>query len=223
MRRQIIATSAEDNLRRVRAGRSNACYEAALKRHKLEGAAISLKLHIATGDYDRTRALADGSVRPEGIELRHEPLFAADIFRRLLERGEFDAAEMGLTFYLGTLDYDEPPFIAIPVFPVRFFRHSSIFVNANSGIATPSELAGKKVGEMFFYGTDVGVWIKGVLSDEFNVAPTSLRYFVGGVDRYEPRWDWLPFRPNPPAHVDVEQLGAGQTLNAKLQSAKSTH
>ena len=44
----------------------------------------------------------------------------------------------------------------------------------------------------------------------------SLRYVVGGVDRYGPEWDWLPFRPNPPAHVHVEQLGAGQTLSAKL-------
>ncbi len=220
MSRQIIAMAAEDNFPRAHADRSKVCYEAALNDTSSKGAAIPLKLHIATGDYDRTRALADGSVRPEGIELRHEALFAADIFRRLLERGEFDAAEMGLTFYLGTLDFDEPPFIAIPVFPVRFFRHSSMFVNANSGIATPSELAGKKIGEMFFYGTDVGVWIKGILSDEFDVAPTSVRYFVGGVDRYEPKWDWLPFRPNPPAHVEVRQLGEGQTLNAKLQSGE---
>lgn len=179
-----------------------------------------LKLNIATGDYDRVRALANGSVRAEGIELTHEALFAAEIFRRLLKNGDFDASEMGLTFYLGTLDFDDPPFIAIPVFPVRFFRHSSVFVNANSGIASPADLAGKNVGEMFFYGTDVGVWIKGILSDEFNVAPTSVRYFVGGVDRYEPKWDWLPFQPNPPAHVRVEQLDKGQTLNAKLQSGE---
>ena len=184
------------------------------------GAAIVLKLNIATGDYDRVRALASGSVRPEGIELNHQTLFAAEIFQRLLKNGEFDASEMGLTFYLGTLDFDDPPFIAIPVFPVRFFRHASVFVNANSGIASPADLAGRKVGEMFFYGTDVGVWIKGILNDEFSVAPASVRYFVGGVDHYQPKWDWLPFRPNPPAHVQVEQLGKDQTLNAKLQSGE---
>ncbi|MGA8950439.1 MAG: ABC transporter substrate-binding protein [Xanthobacteraceae bacterium] len=190
------------------------------KATRSKGAAIPLKLHIATGDYDRTRALADGSVRPEGIELRHEALFAADIFKRLLQHGEFDASEMGLTFYLGTLDFDDPPFIAIPVFPVRLFRHSAVFVNRNSGIAAPGDLAGKTVGEMFFYGTDVGVWIKGIFGDEFKVPSASLRYVVGGVDRYEPKWDWLPFRPDSPAHVHVEQLDEGQTLNAKLQSGE---
>jgi hypothetical protein len=184
------------------------------------GAAITLKLNIATGDYDRTRALANGNVRPEGIELNHQALFAAEIFQRLLKNGEFDASEIGLTFYLGTLDFDDPPFIAIPVFPVRFFRHSSVFVNTNSGIGSPGDLAGKRIGEMFFYGTDVGVWIKGILSDEYGVRPESVRYVVGGVDRYEPQWDWLPFRPNPPAHVQVEQLDKDQTLNAKLQSGE---
>jgi hypothetical protein len=177
-------------------------------------------LNIATGDYDRIRPLASGSVRPEGIELNHQALFAAEIFKRLLNNDEFDVSEMGLTFYLGTLDFDDPPFIAIPVFPVRFFRHSSVFVHSDSGIGSPSDLTGKKIGEMFFYGTDVGVWIKGILNDEYGVRPDSVRYFVGGVDRYEPKWDWLPFRPNPPAHVQVEQLGEGQTLNAKLQSGE---
>jgi hypothetical protein len=159
-------------------------------------------------------------VRPEGIELSHEALFASDIFKRLLKNGDFDTAEMGLTFYLGTLDSDDPPFIAIPVFPVRFFRHSAVFVNSGSGIASPSDLAGKKIGEMFFYGTDVGVWIKGILGDEYGVRPDSIRYLVGGVDWYEPKWDWLPFRPNPPAHVQVEQLAKDQTLNAKLQAGE---
>jgi 4,5-dihydroxyphthalate decarboxylase len=184
----------------------------------VNGAAIALKLNIATGNYDRTRALADGSVRAEGIDLVHNGLFAAEIFERLLKNNEFDAAEMGLTFYLGTLGFDDPPFIAIPVFPVRFFRHSAVFVNAKSGIASPRDLSGKRIGEMFCYGTDVGVWIKGILGEEHAAQPASFRYFVGGVDHYVPNWEWLPFRP--PPHVQVEQLGEGRTLNAMLETGE---
>ncbi len=134
----------------------------------------------------------------------------------MLKNGEFDAGELGLTFYLGTLDFDDPPFIAIPVFPVRFFRHSAIFVNTKSGIASPRDLAGKRIGEMFFYGTDVGVWAKGILSDDYGFRADSAHYHVGGIDRYVPKWDWLPFKPNPPTHVQVEQLAAGRTLGAML-------
>jgi hypothetical protein len=150
--------------------------------------------------------------------LTHHGLFAAEIFQRLLKNHEFDVAEMGLTFYLGTLSFDDPPFIAIPVFPVRFFRHSAVFVNTKSGISSPRDLVGKRVGEMFCYGTDVGVWIKGIMAEEHAAPTASYRYFVGGVDHYVPPWEWLPFRP--PADVEVQQLREGQTLDAMIESGE---
>src|SRR5215470_2764849 len=99
-----------------------------------------LKLTIACWNYDRTRALADGRVRPDGIELNYLDLPVEETFFRMLRHREFDVAEMSLSSYVVSLFRKPQPFIAIPVFPSRFFRHSSIYVNAASGIRTPKDL-----------------------------------------------------------------------------------
>src|SRR6266699_3473626 len=105
-----------------------------------------LQLSLACWDYDRTRALADGSVRPEGIDLIYHELLVEETFFRMLRNREFDAAEMSLSSYCVSLMRDDPAFIAIPVFPSRFFRHSCIFVSTKSSICGPKELAGKRIG-----------------------------------------------------------------------------
>ncbi|MEO8113745.1 MAG: ABC transporter substrate-binding protein, partial [Phenylobacterium sp.] len=88
-----------------------------------------LPLTLACWDYDRTRALADGRVSPEGIDLNLLPLEVEETFFRMLRNREFDAAEMSLSSYCVSLMRDDPAFIAIPVFPSRFFRHGCIFVS----------------------------------------------------------------------------------------------
>ena len=93
-----------------------------------------LRLTLACWDYDRTRALADGRVTPEGVELNFLPLQVEETFFRMLRGSEFDAAEMSLSSYCVTLHRPDPAFIAIPVFPSRFFRHSCIFVSARSAV-----------------------------------------------------------------------------------------
>src|SRR5438128_3719259 len=105
-----------------------------------------LQLSLACWDYDRTRALADGSVRPEGIDLIYHELLVEETFFRMLRNREFDAAEMSLSSYCVSLMREDPAFIAIPVFPSRFFRHSCIFVSTKSGIGEPKELAAKRIG-----------------------------------------------------------------------------
>jgi 4,5-dihydroxyphthalate decarboxylase len=181
-------------------------------------AMANLPLRIATGNYDRVSALLDGTVRPEGIDLDQQVLFPNEIFRRMLEDRAFDACEIGLTYYLRTLDLDDPPFIAIPVFPIRLFRHASIFVNANSGIETPKDLEGRRIGEVFCYGHDAGIWARGILADDYGVNFDDVKYTVGGVPHPLPHWDWLP--NNPPPHVDVQQLPADQTLGPCLEAGE---
>lgn len=187
-----------------------------------------LKLAIAVESYDRTQALVDGVVKPAGIELEfrrrqasgplsHRP-FVAEIFQRMIQNKEFDISELGLTFYLRTLNLDEPPFIAIPVFPARFFRHAAILVNTQSGIRSPGDLNGKRIGEPFTYGTDAGVWAKGILQDEYGFEPASAHYFIGGINNPVPRWDWLPFNPYYRSQAVVEELGPAQTLDQMLDS-----
>lgn len=92
-----------------------------------------LTLTLACWDYDRTRALADGTVRPDGIDLVYLAQPVEETFFRMLRHHEFDVAEMSLSSYVLSLGRENPPFVALPAFPSRFFRHSCIFVSARSG------------------------------------------------------------------------------------------
>lgn len=90
------------------------------------------------------------------------------------------------------MDYDKPPFLAIPVFPNRVFRHSALYINKHSGIQKPEDLKGEKGGEFAMYGHDVGVWPKGILSDEFGVKPRGLLLDIGCLDWPLKPVDWIP-------------------------------
>ena len=144
-------------------------------------AKAKLRLTLSIWDYDRTRALADGSVRPEGIDLNVLELPVEETFFRMARYREFDLAEMSMSSYTVSLHRDPQPFIAIPVFPSRFFRHSSIFVSAKSGIREPKDLVGKKIGTPEYQMT-APVWIRGILSDDYGVKPESVEYWTGGEE-----------------------------------------
>src|ERR1700691_262953 len=176
-----------------------------------------LQLTLACWTYDRTRALMDGSVKPEGIALKFESTHqVGQIMERMLRDRAYDASELGFTYYLRTLELAGAPFIAIPVFPNRIFRHAAIFVNTHRGIARPQDLAGRKVGELHRYGHDAGIWSKGVLSDEYGVAPRSMAHYVGGMDGPNEGTDWAPFAP--PSDVEIHQIKPGQGLGAMLET-----
>ena len=105
-----------------------------------------LSLSLACWNYDRTQALADGTVRPDGIDLNVQVLEVEETFFRMLRHREFDAAEMSLSSYCVGLGRGSTDFVALPVFPSRFFRHSCIFVSAKSGITAPADLVGRRIG-----------------------------------------------------------------------------
>lgn len=174
-----------------------------------------LKLSLACWNYDRTRSLLGGSIQPDGIDLNYLNLPVEETFFRMLRNREFDVAEMSLSSYTVSL-FKGSPFIAIPIFPSRFFRHSCIFVNADSGIKEPKDLIGKRVGNPEYQMT-APVWIRGVLSDEYGVPVNSVTYFTGGEEE--------PGRPEKlaldlPADIRVERIGADQTLSAMLASGE---
>jgi 4,5-dihydroxyphthalate decarboxylase len=178
-----------------------------------------LKLKVACWNYDHARALRDGTVKFDGVDAAFESgRFVSDIFEGMVRQHAYDVSELGLTFYLRTLDLDDPPFIAIPVFPNRQFRHSAIFVNTSSGINKPRDLAGKTVGELGTYGHDAGVWPKGILSDDYGVTPGQCRWIVGGTDWPMEPFGFIPFLH--PADVDVAPAPEGQTLGAMLDSGE---
>src|SRR5579871_2230891 len=171
-----------------------------------------LRLTLACWDYDRTRALADGSVVPDGIDLVYLPLPVEETFFRMLRYREFDVAEMSLSSYTVSLAADNPPFIAIPIFPSRFFRHSCIFVSRKSGIAEPKDLIGKRIGVPEYQMT-APVWIRGILQDEYGVDPAAVSYFTGGEES-PGREEKLKL--DLPAKFRATPIGPDQTLSQML-------
>src|SRR5437867_1442617 len=144
-----------------------------------------LRLTLACWNYDRTRALVEERISVDGIELNYLNLVVEETFFRMLRHREFDVAEMSLSSYTISLFGEDPPFIAIPVFPSRSFRHSCIYVNADSGIREPKDLIGKRIGNPEYQMT-APVWIRGILSDEYGMPVTSATYFQGGRRRAGP-------------------------------------
>lgn len=126
-------------------------------------------LRIGGYRYEHTEPPFDGRVSIEGVDAVFDssPL-VSDVFYKMV-KGEYEAAEFGLTYFLRTFDTEESPFLALPIFPNRNFRHSAIFINTGSGIDKPEDLAGRTIGEFALYGHDAGVWPKGILSDEYGV------------------------------------------------------
>ena len=179
----------------------------------------NLKLDIAFWDYDRTRALADGTVKIDGVDASfHSARIVTEIFEGMIRQRKFGVSELGMTYFLRTIDADDPPFIAIPVFPNRAFRHSAIYINKASGIQKPEDLAGKTIGELAVYGHDAGVMPKGMLSDEYGFKPEQCRWVIGGLDWPLKPIDFIPHTH--PANVEVTDVPKGKELGAMLEAGE---
>jgi 4,5-dihydroxyphthalate decarboxylase len=171
-----------------------------------------MRLSFACGDYDRVRALRDGRVRPEGVELEFLPLSPEEIFFRQMVHREFDVSELSLGSYVAGL-HRNAGFIAIPVFPSRAFRHSAIYVNAGAGIAKPEDLRGKRVG-VAEYQLTANVWVRGILEDEHGVHPRDIQWLTGGLEELGRR-EKVALRL--PGDVRIEPIPEGETLSGMLE------
>ena len=175
-----------------------------------------LRLSLACWDYDRTRALREGTVRPAGVDLTYLPLPVEETFFRMLRFGEFDAAEMSLSSYVLTRGDDDPPFLAIPVFPSRAFRHSGIYVRAGGRVREPADLIGATVGVPEYQMT-AAVWIRGILAEHHGVPADSVHYRTGGLHDAG-RGEKLKL--NLPDTFDVKPIGADRTLDGLLRDGE---
>ena len=169
---------------------------------------MSSKLHLtlATGDYESIRALKEGSVRPDGIELTVLTDMTSDIRHwRMLRNREFDIAELSMSNYL-MAKYTGLPFTAIPVFLHRRFRHGFAFVNVDSGIKTPKDLIGKRVGGTNFQPAG-NIWLRGIFEQHYGVPHKEITWVV---DRSED----VPF--DPPPGLRIEMIPAGKSMDTML-------
>jgi 4,5-dihydroxyphthalate decarboxylase len=170
-----------------------------------------LHLSLACGRYDRTEALFTGAVCPEGIELTCINLPPHEIFWRVCRFEEFDVSEMSFSSYLIAKEIGQPRLVAIPVFPLRSFRHGFIFVHEDAGIEKPEHLKGKRVGVPEYQMT-AALWARGILQDFYGVSPRDVRWFTGGQEEAGRR-ERLPIKL--PPEIDLTPV-TGDTLNAML-------
>jgi len=175
-----------------------------------------LKLTLACWDYDRTRPLIDGRVRPHGIDLEVKMLRPRVMFPRMLEDKEFHASELSLASYASLLGRGDTSFRALPVAVSKIFRHSCIYIRPGSGIEKPEDLRGKRVGTTQ-WGSTAAVFMKGMIQDEYGVAPHEMRWFMGGLDA-PTQAPLIPFTP--PPGVSLELLPDGKTLEAMMEAGE---
>ena len=139
-------------------------------------------LTLACGPYDRTQAIRDGAIKPEGIELNYLALQPAEIFWRMLQYKEFDVSEMSLSNYTTLVSDGNPPFIAIPAFPSRVFRHGYFFVNTDKGIRADATSRAER-GGVPEYSMTAAVYMRGLLQHEYGVKPSDVEWVQGRADR----------------------------------------
>jgi 4,5-dihydroxyphthalate decarboxylase len=141
-----------------------------------------LKLTYASCKYDRIEALRSGEVEPEGIEL-NVIVFPSgrQIFDRMVGGEEFDASELSASEFISLAGRGGSPFVAIPVFPSRVFRHGYMFVNKRAGIRTPQDLAGRRIGVPLYTQT-AAIWQRGHLMHQFGVDLSGVQWVQGAVE-----------------------------------------
>lgn len=169
-----------------------------------------LKLTLACGNYEIVRAIKEGAVRPEGIELTVlTDMDSPARHWRMLRGREFDVAETSLSSYLMAKDRGHP-FEAIPVYLHRRFRHGFIFVNKAAGIAKPTDLIGKKVGLKTFQATAI-LWLRGMLEHEYGVPHRSIHWITERDEdvAFEPP-EGLTIEPAPEGRKVGEMLSEGE-------------
>jgi 4,5-dihydroxyphthalate decarboxylase len=140
-----------------------------------------IPLTLAIGEYDHVRDLADGTVSVAGVDLNVLRLPIEEMFYRFLLHGEFDVSEVSLAKLAALIAQDDRRFVTLPVFTSRVFRHSSIYVRSDAGIATPGELAGKRIGVPEWAQT-AAVYSRGLLSHEYGVDLSSIHWHQAGVN-----------------------------------------
>ena len=141
-----------------------------------------LRLTFACGIYDRTDALRTGEVTLDDIDLDFLAIQnPRDIFDRMGAHQEFDVSEFSSSEFISRLARGNCPFVALPVFPARVFRHGYIYINRKAGIQTPKDLEGRRVG-VALYTMTAAVWIRGHLAHQYGVDLSTIQWVEGAIN-----------------------------------------
>jgi 4,5-dihydroxyphthalate decarboxylase len=176
----------------------------------------NLNLSVAIGDYDRNRPLIDGEVAIDGVSpafLRLEP---EEIFFRAFRHVEFDVCELSLSSYTIKTARGDCPYVGIPAFVSRAFRHTAIFIRTDRGIESPADLRGKRIG-LPEYQLTACVWARAILEADYGVKASDIGWVRGGIEQ--------PGRPEKipielPDDIRVEVAPSDRSLNAMLEDGE---
>lgn len=173
-----------------------------------------LKLRFACGGYDRVEALQHGIISPDGIELEFLEINAPRrIFDGMIGEGAFHVSEMSSSEFITRKLMTDFPFVAIPVFPSRAFRHGFIFINRHAGIESPKDLEGKLIG-VPQHSQTAAVWIRGHLQDDYDVDLSALRWLEGSVEQAGEHAGIETTSPMVP--IDLEPNESGKAMSDLL-------
>lgn len=171
---------------------------------------MSLELTLTIGNYDRVRPLETGEVTPDGVDLTTDHDRPGDIFQRVAGVGSdetFEATEMSLSTYTLWRSRGDCPFVGIPVFPSRYFRHGMIYVNSDAGIDEPADLRGRDVGIYTEYQMTMATTARGMLQDEYGVRPEEVTWYTARPEKI----------PIDPPDVDINVVDEGEDLHEMLE------
>src|SRR5580692_2975555 len=174
-----------------------------------------LNLSVAVGDYDRTRALIDGAVQIDGVDPVYMQLVPEEIFFRAFRAAEFDICELSMSSYTVKTAQGNCPYIAVPAFVSRAFRHTSIYVRTDR-IKKPEDLKGKKVG-VPEYQLTANVWARAMLEDDFGVKRSDIHWIRGGIEEAG-RPEKITVKLPPGVRLDNAPEGA--TISALLEAGE---
>jgi 4,5-dihydroxyphthalate decarboxylase len=167
-----------------------------------------LALSVAIGDYDRNRPLIDGAVRIDGVDPVFMTLYPEEIFFRALRTHDFDICELSLSSFTVKTAAGDSPYVGIPCFVSRAFRHTSIYVRTDR-IREPKDLKGRKVG-VPEYQLTANVWARAILQDDYGVAPADIRWVRGAIE-HAGRIEKISIKL--PPGVVLEDAPAGRTIS----------
>jgi 4,5-dihydroxyphthalate decarboxylase len=177
-----------------------------------------LPLTFACCRYDRMEAIREGLVTVEGVDLTCLTLKSGrDVFDRMGGGEEFDVAELSASEFISHAGRGDSPFVALPVFPSRVFRHGYVFINTRAGIRTPKDLEGKRVGVPLYTQT-AAVWARCLLKDQFGVDLDSIRWVQGAVD--DAGTHGKPHAPPLLRPVTIKQNASGHSLATLLANGE---
>jgi 4,5-dihydroxyphthalate decarboxylase len=170
-----------------------------------------LNLSVAVGPYDRTRALVDGSVQIDGVDPSCMTLSPEEIFFRAFRHAEFDICELSLSSFTVKTAQGGGPYVGVPAFVSRAFRHNSIYVRTDR-IKRPEDLKGKRIG-VPEYQLTANVWARAMLEEDYGVKPSDIQWVRGGIeDAGRPEKISIKLPPD----VKIEDAPPGKSISALL-------